>query len=136
MTSPARCPAGRAAGWACNRLPSTQPGGCLPRVGSNSEELSMFTRRDILNVKPDSATEAGRIFRDEVIPPLRGQKGMPHEDIFISPELSEAVLNSYWDSQECAESYGRTAYPAALKALSKVLEGRPQVETFNISSST
>jgi hypothetical protein len=46
------------------------------------------------------------------------------------------VLNSYWDSQECAESYGRTAYPAALQALSKVLEGKPQVETFNISSST
>ena len=96
----------------------------------------MFTRRDILNIKPGSAAEAGRIFKDEVLPPLRGQKGMRHDDIFISPVLSEAVLNSYWDSQEGAESYGRAAYPAALKALSKVLEGRPQVETFNISSST
>ena len=86
----------------------------------------MFTRRDILNIKPGSAAEAGRIFRDEVIPPLRGQKGMHHDDIFISPVLSEAVLNSYWDSQECADSYGRTTYPAALKALSKVLEGRPR----------
>src|ERR1044071_8313941 len=128
MKIPARCPE-RAAGWACNRSPSTQPGVCLPRVGSNSEELSMFPRRDILNIKPGSAAEAGRIFKDEVIPPLRGQKGMRHEDIFISPELSEAVLNSYWDMEEYAESYGRAAYPAALKALSKVLEGRPQVET-------
>lgn len=96
----------------------------------------MFTRRDILNIKPGFAAEAGRIFKDEVIPLLRRQKGMCQDDIFISPVLSEAVLNSYWDSQECAESYGRTAYPAVLKALSKVLEGRPQVETFNISSST
>jgi len=96
----------------------------------------MFTRRDILNLKPGFAAEAGRIFEDEVLPPLRGQKGMRHDDIFISPVLSEAVLNSYWDSQECAESYGRATYPAALKALSKVLEGTPQVETFNISSST
>jgi hypothetical protein len=96
----------------------------------------MFTRRDILNLKPGSAAEAGRIFKDEVIPPLRGQRGMRHDDLFISPVLSEAVLNSFWDSQECAESYGRAAYPAALKALSKVLGGRPQVETFNISSST
>ena len=96
----------------------------------------MFTRRDILNIKPGSAAEAGRIFNDEVIPPLRGQKGMRHDDIFISPQLSEAVLNSYWDSQEHAEGYGRTTYPAALKALSNVLEGTPQVETFNISSST
>ena len=58
---------------------------------------------------------------------------MRHDDIFVSPLLSEAALNSYRDSQECAESYGRTAYPAALKALSKVLEGRPRAEAFNIS---
>ena len=96
----------------------------------------MFTRRVIMNIKPGSAAEVGRIFENEVIPPLRGQKGMRHDDTFISQQLSEAVLNSYWDTQECAESYGRAAYPAALKALSKVLEGTPQVETFNISSST
>jgi hypothetical protein len=96
----------------------------------------MFTRRVIMNIKPGSAAEVGRIVKEEVNPPLRGQKGMRHDDIFISPQLSEAVLNSYWDSQECAESYGRAAYPAALKALAGVLEGTPEVETFNISSAT
>ena len=96
----------------------------------------MFTRRDILGIRPGSAAEAGRIFEDEVLPPLRGQKGMRHDDIFISPVLSEAVLNSYWDTQEYAESYNRTAYPATLKALAGVLDGTPQVDTFGISSST
>lgn len=96
----------------------------------------MFTRRIIMNIKPGSAAEAGRIFEGEVIPPLRGQKGMRHDDTFISPELSEAVLNSYWDTQECAESYGRETYPAALIALAKVSEGTPTVETFSISAST
>jgi hypothetical protein len=96
----------------------------------------MFTRRVIMSIKPDSAVEVGRIFKDEVIPPLRGQKGMRHDDSFINPELSEAIVNSYWDTQECAESYDRTAYPAALESLSKVLEGTPQVETFVISSAT
>ena len=95
----------------------------------------MFTRRVIMNIKPGSAAEVGRIFEDEVIPPLRGQKGVRHDDTFISPELSEAVLNSYWDTQECAESYGRAPYTAALKALTEVLEGTPQVATFSISSS-
>ncbi len=96
----------------------------------------MFTRRVIMNFKPGSAAEAGRIIEGEVIPLLRRQQGMRHDDTFISPELSEAVLNSYWDSQGYAESYGRAAYPAALQALSGVLEGTPQVETFGISSST
>ena len=96
----------------------------------------MFTRRDILNIKPGSAAEAGRIVQNEIIPALRGQKGMRHDDTFISPQLSEAVLNSYWDTQECAESYGRAAYPAALLALAGVVEGTPELETFSISSST
>lgn len=96
----------------------------------------MFTRRVIMSIKPGSAAEVGRIFEEEVIPPMRRQKGMCHDDTFISPELSEALINSYWDTQEYAESYDRTAYPAALESLSKVLEGTPQVETFGISSST
>jgi anti-sigma B factor antagonist len=96
----------------------------------------MFTRRVIMNIKPGSAAEVGRIFEDEVLPPLRGRKGMRHDDTFISPQLSEAVLNSYWDTRECAEGYGRAEYPAALKALSGVLEGTPKVESFDISSPT
>lgn len=96
----------------------------------------MFTRRVIMNFKPGSAAEVGRIFEGEVIPQLRRQKGMRHGDAFITPELSEAVLNSYWDSQEYAEAYGHAAYPAALLALAEVLDGAPAVETFGISSST
>jgi hypothetical protein len=73
----------------------------------------MFTRRVIMNIKPGSAAEAGRIFEDEVIPPLRGRKGMRHDDAFISPQLSEALIS-----------------------LAGVLDGAPTVETFNVSSAT
>lgn len=96
----------------------------------------MFTRRDIMNIKPGAAVEVGRIFEGEVLPLLRKQKGMRHDDAFINPQLSEAILNSYWDTEEHAESYGRAAYSTTLKALAEVLEQTPQVETFNISSST
>jgi hypothetical protein len=96
----------------------------------------MFTRRVIMRIKPGSAAETGHILEDEVIPALRRQKGMRHDDTFISPELSETLLNSYWDTQEYAESYSRAAYPAALNALAGVLEGTPLVETFGISNST
>lgn len=96
----------------------------------------MFTRRVVINFKPGSAAEVRRIFEDEVIPPMRRQKGMRHDDIFISPEISEALINSYWDTQEYADGYDRLAYPAALESLSKVLVGAPRVETFGISSAT
>ncbi|HEX6624942.1 MAG TPA: STAS domain-containing protein [Pyrinomonadaceae bacterium] len=96
----------------------------------------MFTRHVIMQLKPDSAAALALIFENEVIPLLRGQKGLRHDDTFISPEISEAVMNSYWDTEGYADAYVRAAYPAVLKALAGVLEGVPQVETFVISSST
>jgi len=41
-----------------------------------------------------------------------------------------------WDEKENAEAYGRTAYPQVLKALAKVVEGTPQVQTSEVSNST
>lgn len=96
----------------------------------------MFTRHVIMRIKPDSAAALALILENDVTPLLRGQKGMRHDDIFISPEISEAVMNSYWDTEGYADAYVRTAYPAVLKALSSAVEGAPQVETFVISSST
>ena len=96
----------------------------------------MFTRQVVMQIQPDSAAALGRIFETGVVPLLRGQKGMRHDDIFISPEISEAVMNSYWDTEAYADAYVRSSYPAVLTALSSVLEGTPRVETFEISSST
>ena len=61
---------------------------------------------------------------------------MRHDDTFISPELSEAVLNSYWDTQECAESYGREAYPAAGAITSRPRFTRADVGSMAISPQT
>jgi hypothetical protein len=96
----------------------------------------MFTRRVIFQIKADSSAEFTRIFRGEVLPPLRAQEGCRHEDIFIAPELSEAVLNSYWDTEARAEAYGRSAYREGLKALAVVLDGAPRVDSFHVSSAT
>ena len=96
----------------------------------------MFTRHVIMRIKPDSGAALARIFETEVTPRLRGQKGLRHDDTFISPGISEAVMNSYWDTEGYADAYVREAYPAVLEALSSVLEGAPRVETFVVSSST
>jgi anti-sigma B factor antagonist len=96
----------------------------------------MFARHVIMQIKPDSAAALARVFESAVIAPLRRRQGLRHDDIFIYPEISEAVMNSYWDTEEYAKAYVAAAYPAALKAMSDVVEGTPQVETFVISSST
>ncbi|HEV3469646.1 MAG TPA: hypothetical protein VG148_10020 [Pyrinomonadaceae bacterium] len=96
----------------------------------------MFTRRAVFRIRADSSAEFTRIVEGQVLPPLRAQQGCRHEDTFITPEFSEAVINSYWDTEECATVYARTAYPEGLKALAGVVDGEPRVETFEISSST
>jgi hypothetical protein len=96
----------------------------------------MFTRRVVFQIKADSSAEFTRITRGDVLPLLRAQAGCRHEETFITPELSEAVVNSYWDTEEHAEAYDRSAYQESLKALAGVLEGVPRVESFYVSSAT
>jgi hypothetical protein len=96
----------------------------------------MFTRNVTLKLKANSAPEFTRLNEGEIIPLLRKQKGFRDEITFIAPERSEALAISLWDTKENAEAYNRTVYPEVLKIMSKVVEGNPKVETFELSNST
>lgn len=96
----------------------------------------MFTRNLTMKLKANSAAELTRILENEVIPKLRKQKGFRDLIAFISPERSEAVTNSLWDTKADAEAYNHTGYPEVLKTLSKVLEGNPRVQSFEGCIST
>ena len=94
----------------------------------------MFTRHVTMKLKANSAAEFNRIIENEVLPLLRKQKGFRDEITFIS--RGRALGISLWDTQEDAVAYKGTGYPEVLKTLSKVLKGRPTVETFEVANST
>ena len=96
----------------------------------------MFTRHVTMKLKANSAAEFNRLIENEVLPLLRKQKGFRDEITFIAPERSEAVGNSFWDTKEDAQAYSNTGYAEILKVLSKVVEGTPTVETFEVANST
>lgn len=96
----------------------------------------MFTRQVVMQIRPNYAADFARIIENEVSPALRGQKGLYHEETFLSPENSEAIGNSYWATESEADDYGHAGYEACLTALSDVIQGTPTVESFVISSST
>jgi heme-degrading monooxygenase HmoA len=96
----------------------------------------MFTRNVTMKLKANSAAEFTRVIENEIIPILRKQKGFRDEVTFVAPERAEAVANSFWDTKEDAEAYNRAGYQEALKTLSKVVEGTPKVETFEVANST
>src|SRR5687768_528376 len=64
------------------------------------------------------------------------QKGFQDEITFISPERNEAFAVSLWDNKDSAETYHRGAFVEVTKLLSKLVEGTPQVETYEVANST
>jgi hypothetical protein len=96
----------------------------------------MFARRVYMHLKPNSVAELTQRLEKEIIPLLRKQKGFQDEITFVAPSGTEAFGISLWDRVESAEAYNRGAYPEVTKLLATVVDGPPQVETFNVSNST
>ena len=96
----------------------------------------MFARRVSMNLKPNSVGEFTQKLEKQVIPLLRKQTGFQDEISFVGPGTTKAFGISLWDNSEHAETYNRGTYPEVAKLLAGVLEGTPQVETYEVSNST
>jgi hypothetical protein len=96
----------------------------------------MFTRHVIMQLKPGSAAEFTRTVEETILPMMRQQSGFRDEITFISVDDSEAIANSFWETEADADAYGMAGYPQVLKALSNVVEGTPRVGTAVVSNST
>ena len=96
----------------------------------------MIAKNVSIHLKPNSVAEFTRVLDNEIIPLLRKQKGFQDEIAFVAPGGLEAIGISMWDQKENADAYDRRTYPKVLKALAEVLEGTPQVQTYDVSNST
>jgi heme-degrading monooxygenase HmoA len=95
-----------------------------------------FARSVSMRLKPNSTADFNRTIENEVVPILRQQKGFQDELVLVKPNGSEAIGISLWNNKESAEAYQRDGYPQVQKALSKVIEGIPQVQTYEVAHST
>lgn len=96
----------------------------------------MFARQVSMHLKPNSVAELTQRVDKEVLPMLRKLKGFHDEITFVNHRGTEAFTISLWDRAESAEMYGRNIYPAVMKILSNVIDGTPQLETFDVANST
>jgi len=97
----------------------------------------MFTRIVSMHLKANTPKlEFSQTIDREIIPLLRKQKGFENEITFLSPNGTDVVAISLWDNKENAELYNRGSYPEVLKTLNKLVEGTPDVRTYEVSSST
>ena len=96
----------------------------------------MFARSISMRLKLNSVAEFNKTLENEVLPLLQKQKGFQSELVLVSSNGTEAVGISLWDQKDNAEAYHRTTYPEVQKLLSKMIEGTPQVKTYEVSTST
>jgi hypothetical protein len=96
----------------------------------------MYSRTVSFKLKAKSTEEFTRILEGELIPLLRRQRGFEDAISLIAPQHNEALAISLWDQKEDADIYDRKTHPEILKALAKVIDGVPKVESFEVGNST
>jgi len=96
----------------------------------------MYARFLTFNLKPNRLNEFTETFNTQVIPMVSKQTGFKDIIAFSGPSGTEICAISLWDSKENAESYNSTTYPEVQKVLANVLEGTPQIKTYDVVSST
>jgi len=96
----------------------------------------MYARSVSIRLKPNTAAEFTQLIEKEALPLLRKQKGFQDEITLVDAGGKTAVGISLWDQKENADAYSRGVFPELLKALGKVVEGTPDVHTYQVSNST
>jgi heme-degrading monooxygenase HmoA len=96
----------------------------------------MFARKVHMHLKPNSIAEFTQRLEKDILPLLRKQKGFQDEITLVAQGGREAFGISVWDKAENAEAYNRSTYPEVTKFLATVVEGTPQVETYDVANST
>ena len=96
----------------------------------------MFARSVTVRLKSNSVSEFNNTMEKDILPLLQKQKGFRDEISLVTSNGSEALGISLWDRKEDAEAYNRTTYPEVQKLLARVSEGTPQVQTYEVGTST
>ena len=96
----------------------------------------MFARMVSTHLKPGIFAEATQTLESDVIPLLRKQQGFRDEVSIFDESKEEAISITFWDNKKDAEKYARETYPRVLTTMESLLEGAPQVRSFEVSNST
>ena len=95
----------------------------------------MFASSVTIRLKSNAVAEFNRTLEKEILPLLQKQRGFRDEISLVASNGSEVGI-SLWDRKEDAEAYNRSTYAEVQKLLARVSEGTPQVQTYEVGTST
>ena len=97
----------------------------------------MFTRVVEVTTKSGKAREVCNTIRDKALPILKNQNGFVDELTLVSTNDPNRVLAiSFWKNKEDAQQYHNQQFQNITSLIRPHLERDPQVETFDVDTST
>ncbi len=96
----------------------------------------MYARNVTFRIKANMQSDFTHTFESQILPLLQKQKGFKEEITLCNPGSQDAVSISLWEHKSSADDYNTRTYPEVLKALAKVIDGTPRVQTFETVVST
>jgi len=97
----------------------------------------MFTRVVEVTSKSGKARDLTRTVNEKVLTILKNQTGFLDEITLVSDEDPNRILAiSFWKSKEHADAYQREQFNRVTDVISNLIEGAPQVRTFEVETST
>jgi quinol monooxygenase YgiN len=93
-----------------------------------------FARNVQFQLKNGKEAEFKRVFENDVLPILKKEHGFQDELTLVNSNRAMGI--SLWDNKDSAEKYHTATYPQILEKLSPVIEGTPNVETYEVSATT
>jgi len=96
----------------------------------------MYARNVTFRIKANMQSDFAHTFESQILPLLQKQKGFKEEITLCNPGSQDAVSISLGEHKSGADDYNTRTYPEVLKALAKVIDGTPRVQTFETVVST
>jgi heme-degrading monooxygenase HmoA len=97
----------------------------------------MFTRIVEITAKTGKGKELVRTVNDKVLGILKGQPGFVDEITLLSQDNPDMIAAlSFWKTREDAENYNKATFSRVLEVIGGLIEGKPQVRTFDVATST
>lgn len=96
----------------------------------------MYARCVTMRLKNNTVSDFNRTIENDVLPLLRKQQGFQDEIVLVANNGAEAMAISLWDTKDNAETYHQNTFPEVQRIVSKVIDGTPQVQTYNVPYTT
>lgn len=95
-----------------------------------------YARHVTYTLKPNRREDFIKVFEKDIVPLLQKQNGFTDVITFINPDGKSLIAISLWERKENGEAFGREIFPNALKSLTGLYEGTPEVRVYDVATST